>query len=369
MFEATTPGLLTADPGSARRLRLRSGEWDGTVAVAFTPPPGVTPGVAGTVVDGVTDPHDVSATIVDLAVRGWFTIEEVTRDAGAEAASTGPGRRDRDWMLHRAGTDPAESLTGFEATLVTNLFRDVGNVGGTAGDAGTAVSAVSADEVRLSQLHGSFAMTMREAQIGLYREVVDRGWYLRHPRAKNARARLVGLVVTVPLSLAAIALALRAGLVEGDWSFVPLAVGAVLAGLVLVRWGRARTPRTADGTAVRIQTLGFLHYLETAEADQIRFEEAGALFSRYLPWAMAFGIAEAWVTWLTWLTSVSWRPGWGTPSRGWPAPSGASATSPKPPRACSTSAACGAAATGAVATSEPRKSVEGTVPRMEGSTL
>ncbi|MEO6999179.1 MAG: hypothetical protein ABI112_13945 [Terracoccus sp.] len=98
----------------------------------------------------------------------------------------------------------------------------------------------------------------------------------------------------VPLALVAMAVVLRAGLVDRDWSLVPLVVGVVLAVFVLAAWGRSRTPRTAEGTAVRIETLSFRHYLETAEADQIRFEEAGAIFSRYLPYAMAFGIAEAW---------------------------------------------------------------------------
>ena len=287
MFVDVTPGLVPSQPSSARRRRLRSGEWSGTVAVAFTPPRGVTPGVAGTVIDGVADPHDVSATIVDLAVRGWFTIAEQPEGADSGVANApspaGPvggrsrkqGRADRDWMLHRAEADPDEALTGFERTLVRDLFA-------------------SGTQVRLSDLRGTFGMTMRQAQIGLYREVVDRGWYRRHPRAKNARARLWGLVVMVPLALVAIAVVLRAGLVDRDWSLVPLVVGAGLTVLVLARWGRSRTPRTAEGTAVRIETMGFRQYLQTAEADQIRFEEAGAIFSRYLPYAMAFGIAEAW---------------------------------------------------------------------------
>ena len=287
MFVDVTPGLLPSQPGSARRRRLRSGEWNGTVAVAFTPPRGVTPGVAGTVVDGVADPHDVSATILDLAVRGWFTIAEVPVDASSGPSDPEPtaervgrrprkrGRADRDWMLRRAETDPDETLTGFERTLVSDLFA-------------------SGAQVRLSDLRGTFGMTMRQAQIGLYREVVDRGWYRRHPRAKNARARLWGLVVMAPVTVLALAIVLRSGLVDGNWSLVPLLVGAALTVLVLARWGRSRTPRTAEGTAVRIETLGFRQYLETAEADQIRFEEAGAVFSRYLPYAMAFGIAEAW---------------------------------------------------------------------------
>ena len=55
-----------------------------------------------------------------------------------------------------------------------------------------------------------------------------------------------------------------------------------------------RVPRTADGTAVRIQTLGFKKYLETAEAKQIKHEERMGQFSRYLPYALVFGVAEHW---------------------------------------------------------------------------
>ena len=32
----------------------------------------------------------------------------------------------------------------------------------------------------------------------------------------------------------------------------------------------------------------------TAEASQIRFEEASAIFSRYLPYAIVFGVADRW---------------------------------------------------------------------------
>lgn len=303
VFVDVTPGLLPSDPATARRRRVRSGEWKGTVAVAFTPPRGMTPGLAGTVLDGVADPHDVSATIIDLAVRGWFTIEEVTAVGGPPRHEQTPRRAPdprsgRDWMLQCAESVPVgaatQPLTGFERTLVDALFA-------------------SGPDVRLSALRGAFAMTMREAQVGLYREVVDRGWYRRHPRAKNARARLWGLVVVAPLTLVALGVVLRAGLVDRDWSLVPLAVSGVLTVAVLVRWGRSRTPRTAEGTAVRIETLAFRHYLETAEADRITFEEAGAIFSRYLPYAMAFGLAERWARLFGEVAARARLAGWSEP--------------------------------------------------------
>ncbi|GAA2154725.1 putative membrane protein DUF2207 [Humibacillus xanthopallidus] len=263
MFDAVTPGLLPEDPGSAPRHRVRGGEWSGVVAPAFAPPRDVRPGVVGTVVDGVADPHDVSATLLDLAVRGWFRIVDL-REAGDDGVA-------RDWELRRADPAPTEDVTAFERLLLDRIFE-------------------GREQVRLSALRGGFGLTMREAQIGLYREVVDRGWYARHPRARNGRTRLAGLVVLVPLTLVAAVLVV-AGLADAhDWSLTPVLVGLVAALVVLARWGGARTPRTAEGTALRIQALGFREYLATAEADRLRFEEKRALLSSYLPYAVAFGL-------------------------------------------------------------------------------
>lgn len=58
--------------------------------------------------------------------------------------------------------------------------------------------------------------------------------------------------------------------------------------------GGKRRPRTATGTAIRVQTLGFERYLATAEAEQIKVDEAAHLFHRYLPYATAFGLAHRW---------------------------------------------------------------------------
>lgn len=266
VFVGVTPGLLPGSGDKATRRRVRGGEWDGPVAVQFNPPKDVSPGVAGTVVDGVAHAHDVSAVIVDLAVRGWFRIEEVPGEGGAKG---------RDWVLHRSASDPADTLTDFERQLVANLFTD-------------------GPDVRLSALRGGFAMSMRQAQIGLYREVVDRGWYERHPRARNSRARFWGLMVMVPVALLTLVLVGFALAGEHDWSMAPLAAGALLTIVVLARWGGSRSPRTAEGSAARIQALGFREYLEKAEADRLRFEELQTIVTKYLPWAVAFGLTAHW---------------------------------------------------------------------------
>ena len=58
--------------------------------------------------------------------------------------------------------------------------------------------------------------------------------------------------------------------------------------------GFAPTQDHAVRTALRAQTGQFHQYLRTAEASQIKVDEAASIFSRYLPWAIALGEAEHW---------------------------------------------------------------------------
>ena len=185
MFVGVTPGELPATGDGIRTRRLAGpGEWRGTVAVRFTPPDDVTPGIAGTVVDGRADQVDISATIIDLAVRGHLTITAVHPQGATRAASptatppaNPPGTDEPstavDWELTRAPS-PSGRLRPFEAELLGELFA-------------------SGPVVRLSALKGSFGMTLRRAQIGLYREVVDRGWYAKHPQDRNKRLWWLGI--------------------------------------------------------------------------------------------------------------------------------------------------------------------------------
>ena len=66
-------------------------------AVEFQPPDGVRPGQIGTLLDEQANPLDVTATIVDLAVRGYLRIEELPRPhwfpPRLEAQQLKPGRR------------------------------------------------------------------------------------------------------------------------------------------------------------------------------------------------------------------------------------------------------------------------------------
>ena len=82
--------------------------------VEFVPPDGLRPGQVGTLADFQANPLDVTATIVDLAVRKYLVIDEVP----TESRSAG-----NDWKLTKL-KEADDELKPYERELLNGLFRD-----------------------------------------------------------------------------------------------------------------------------------------------------------------------------------------------------------------------------------------------------
>lgn len=256
-----TPGLRPAEnqPGTASGFRDRRE----VVSVQFQPPEGVRPGEMGTLLDESADPVDVTATLVDLAVRGWLRIEEVPRD--------NPKKKAKDWTLVQLRNRDG-SLLPFEDTLLSSIFA-------------------GSTSVKLSDLRTTFAASMAQVQDGLYDHVTASGWFRSNPKSVRTLWRAAGIVLLVIGAGLAI-FAFASGLSVRGLALVPIAIGLV--GVLVLALAKAAPARTEDGTAVLAQSLGFRRYLATAEANQLRFEEGEDIFSRYLPFAIVFGLADRW---------------------------------------------------------------------------
>lgn len=257
-YVGLTPGLSPAAGSTASTARGRART---PVAVRFTPPDDAGPAQVGTVLDEVAHSHDVTAALVDLAVRGHLRIEAV-QAAGADRSDEDG---DEGWRLVRL-PPPGDDLRTHERTLLDGLFGD-------------------ADVVELEDVE--FLTVLGATQQDLYREVTEHGWFRTDPASARRRWFAAGmglLVLGIGLTLL-LAFSLGAGLVG---------VGVVLGAVVVLSLSGRAAARTAAGSALLDQALGFKLYLATAEADQIRVEEAEQVFSRYLPYAIAFGEAEHW---------------------------------------------------------------------------
>ena len=251
-YVGLTPGLLptSVDAGGETLVGRRP-----EVAVRFTPPDDLRPGEVGTLVDEQANTVDVTATIIDLAVRGYLRIEEVEGE--------------QDWVLRVVAPAPAVELLPYELALMQAIFR-------------------GRDEVRMADLKNTFASDLKATQSRLYDDVTARGWFRGNPQSVRNGFRVLG----GGLCVLAFAVLFLGGLASINLSV--LAAGVFVGGLVVLLLAGRMPARTAAGSAVLAQAEGFRLYLTTAEADQIRFEEGQDLFSRYLPYAIVFGVADRW---------------------------------------------------------------------------
>jgi len=232
------------------------------VVVEFSPPDGLRPAQLGLIVDESADPLDVTATIVDLAVRGYLTITEVEKE-GLLASIIGG----HDWELAR--TDKAaDDLLGYEQEILGGLFS-------------------LGSPVRLEALRRHFYTYLHRAQKDLYQDAMARKWFAFRPDYARAAWMIGGIALGVVGVFAVIGLGGRfgAGLVGA-----PL----ILGGIVLAILSGSMSKRTATGHDVFRRTMGFREYILTAEKDRQRFNEQTNLFAEYLPYAIVFRCVDKW---------------------------------------------------------------------------
>ncbi|MEZ5320779.1 MAG: DUF2207 domain-containing protein [Microthrixaceae bacterium] len=237
--------------------------------VEFVPPDGIRPGHMGTLWDERANPLDVSAMIVDLAVRGWLRIDEI---APASGGFLGFGRDEGDFQmvkLRNPASDPtATELLPSEALLLTSLFQD-------------------GDTARLSELKTQFAKRLELIESRLYDDAVAAGWFPTRPDLVRSRWASAGMVLTV-LGGVGTWLAAKAT----HFALVPVAI--MLVGVVLAFASPFFPHRTAKGSALLGRVRGFKELFDAGEGERQRFAEQHHLFAQYLPYAIVFGCTEKW---------------------------------------------------------------------------
>jgi uncharacterized membrane protein YgcG len=254
-YAGLTPGIAAA--GADQEPVPLTGA--GAVAVQFQPPEGLRPGQIGTLLDEEANVLDVTATIVDLAVRGFLRIEELPRRGWFSS---------RDWRLVRLDGGTGD-LLAYESLLYDGLFE-------------------SGPEVKLSSLKQKFAARLKKVQTALYEDVTRAGWFSGRPDRVRGRWQVGGVALAVAGGWLTWLLAQRL-----HWA--PVGIALTLVGLALLVMAKRMPARTARGSAVLAQARGFREYVRTAEAHQLRYEETQDVFSRYLPYAVVFGETEHWV--------------------------------------------------------------------------
>ena len=246
-YAGLPPGMV---PLAGQEAQVVPNDPDIPIPVAFSPPR-IPVAEAGLLIDGQVDSRETAATIIDLAVRGALKVQS-------------SGEDDFQVIL----VDPNRAAAPHEMVLLNSLFH--GDPPGLVRDLSARGSLASAHE------------TMRDS---VRNQVTARGWFRKVPSA----------AATSSVGFGVIAVAVFAAFAVGAWVLlllIPLL--PIIITVAVIRFKLRRGQRTAEGRAVCDQVEGFKTYLATAEADQLKFEEGEDIFSKYLPWAIVFDLADRW---------------------------------------------------------------------------
>lgn len=229
-----------------------------TIVVEYKAPDNMRPAEVGTIFDERADTLDVSATIIDLATRGFLTITE--QEKKWLFGST-------DYVLTKTNKD-TKSLLDYEETLLDRIFS-------------------GQDSVKVSELKQEFYDDLAEVKEKLYKDVIDKKYFPSNP--ETVRARYAGVGVAILLTGVALIIF---GLFEKSGYAQGVGWGLLVNGVVFIILSRSMPRKTATGYSAYRKILGFEMFIEKAEKYRQQFFERENIFNEVLPYAIVFGVSE-----------------------------------------------------------------------------
>jgi hypothetical protein len=219
----------------------------------------IRPGHVGTVADERVDPIDITATLVDLAVRGHLVITELPRESEFARA---------DWEIGRVD-GASDGLRPFERQLLDGIAPPGGSV-------------------RVSELASRVQESIGGVQNALYDEMVSNGWYERRPddtRDRWTQLSLAALIISVVLT----------GVLAAFTTFGLVGLALILVSLGMVFVAQEMPSRTAKGAAL-LGGLGVLRSdLLSHPTNQMPPGRELQEISEVLPYAIVLGGVDRWL--------------------------------------------------------------------------
>lgn len=225
----------------------------GTIIAEYKPPSTISPAMLGYLIDEKIDPRDVSAAIIQLAVKGYLKIHYQDKTFG------------HTYRLERLKKSDYQ-LTAFESALLEAIFAKSGMV-------------------ELKDLKKTLPLKLKELKSDLEKEAQTQQYFAAKP--KDVRTSYVTIGVS----------ALVGGFfIVGGWT--ALGIALILSGALFLGFAPAMPRRTERGVFITEQIKGFKEFLTVTEKDRVKFHQAPVKkpeqFFSYLPFAIALAVEKDW---------------------------------------------------------------------------
>ncbi len=255
-----------------------------TVVPEYKPPQQISPIEAAILIDEKADIRDISAIIIDLAIRGFIKIEEIEKQKLAFFKS-------KDYKFHRLNKSDENSLKKFEQDLLEKIFGQ-------------------RKTKELSDLKNKFYKHIPKLLEQMSDSAMEQKLFEKRPDKAKTTHTVTGSCSSV------IGVAMLTILADITWGFT-LGMSVLVSGILTIVFGYYMPKKTQYGQKLYEKILGLRMYIETAEKDRIKFHEKRKHFEKLLPYAMIFKQTNHWAkqfediykTPPDWYSSTSWDTG------------------------------------------------------------
>lgn len=233
-----------------------------SLMVRYHPPAQITPSEAGTIVDERVDITDITAMAIDLAVRGYFKINQV-----ASTKLLFLSKKDYIFQLLKEDYPADPNLKKHERYFLMGIFE-----GGK-------------KEVALSTLKNKFYLHIPTIKNSIYSELTRSGHFSAHPDKIRKGYLGVGLfLIFAGFFLARV------------FPRLDIVVSVPLSGVIIIAFSFVMPRLTLKGVNVLHELLGLREFLRRVEKDRLKklLQEEPLLFDKLLAYAMVMGVADEW---------------------------------------------------------------------------
>ncbi len=248
------------------------------IVVRYEPPRDFRPGEVGTLMDDRADLRDITATLVDLAVRGFVRIEEHDEEHLFGLFKS------KDFLIVMCRPRASwGALHPYEREVLEGIFDSFVDVADPANEA-------ALPAVKLSDLKNKFYKHLPAIRDGMLTRLVETGVYAKRPDKVVHKYVVVGIILGFAIGWLGVFVGNRFG-------FSPLAgiLGGVLSGGIVVVFAFIMPARTVAGARTLEEARGFEEFLDRVEKERFdRVIKTPELFEKYLPYAMALAVEKHW---------------------------------------------------------------------------
>ena len=238
------------------------------------PPDALPPAIVGALIDEKVDMQDIISTLIDLAHRGYLTMEE---------------KEKRGYQYTRTAK-PDSDLREYERTFLARVFRG--------------------EETRsLSSLQNKFYSAIPELKRQIDDAIVAEGLLPRAPQ----NVRTIYTVLAAAVLVLGVASLFLIGIFLGNNAGLACFPMMAIVGTAIALFIAARhMPRkTAKGAEAAAKWQAFKTYLKNIK-EYADIEQSGDIFDKYLAYAVAFGLERSFINTFSQATTTPIPP-WYTP--------------------------------------------------------